>query len=363
MALLFTPFQLRGLRLKNRIVVSPMCQYQAEDGVANEWHFGHYAALARGGSALVMVEATAVAPEGRITRGCTGLWTDAQAEALGRVARAIKAGGAVPGLQLGHAGRKASLMRPWESDGDTQLRDGWQTIAPSALAAGGKMPRPPREMTLAEIAATQADFVMAAKRALEAGFEWLELHFAHGFLAQSFFAASANRRTDLYGGSPDRRARFLTETLAAVRQVWPERLPLAVKFGCVEFDGHDDARRPEVLALLQRFKALGADLLDASVGFTETGADIPWAPGMLVPVAAQMRQATGLAVGVSWGLEDPQLAEAVIAGGQADLVMIAKAMLANPHHPYAMALALKEPAPAAVLPIAYGHWLNRYGAA
>jgi 2,4-dienoyl-CoA reductase-like NADH-dependent reductase (Old Yellow Enzyme family) len=363
---LFSAFTLRGVTLRNRIVVSPMCQYQAVDGVVNDWHFAHYASLARGGSSLVVVEATGVSPEGRITTGCAGLWNDVQADALSRVATLIKAGGAVPGIQLGHAGRKASILRPWESTGDTQIPEGdpagWMPIAPSAIAFGGKMPRPPREMSLADIKSVQDSFVTSARRAFEAGFEWLELHFAHGFLAQTFFSTTANQRTDAYGGSYDARKRFLIETLAAVRHVWPERLPLSVKFGVVEFDGRDEDRLNEVVSLFREFKASGADLLDASMGFTEANDKIPWSPGMLVPIAAHVRREVGIPIGVSWGVESPRMAEAIIAEQRADLVYIAKAMLANPHYPYQMARVLGVPRPSEVLPITYGHWLGRYSA-
>ncbi len=367
MVQLFTPFRLKDVTLKNRVVVSPMCQYQAVDGIANEWHFAHYASLGSGGSGLVLVEATAVSPEGRITAGCTGIWNDEQTDALGHIAKLIKAGGAIPGIQIGHAGRKASLLRPWEGEGDTQMPDddpgSWQPIAPSAIAFGGKMSKPPREMTLLDIQRVQAAFVSAAKRAQAAGYEWLELHFAHGFLAQTFFSASSNVRNDGYGGDYAGRTRFLTETLGAVRRVWPDRLPLTVKFGCIEFDGRDEERLPDVIVLLKDFKNLGVDLLDASIGFNEPTAEIPWGPGMMVPLADRMRRETGLAVGVSWGVEAPELAESIIAEAKADLVYLAKAMLANPRYPFRLAAALGHETPASVLPISYAHWLKRYALA
>lgn len=235
MSALFEPFKLKDVTLRNRIAVPPMCQYVAEDVVINDWHQVHLAGIARGGAGLVIAEATAVSPEGRITPGCAGMWSDAQAEAFAPSVAAIKAAGAVPGIQLAHAGRKASANRPWE--GDDHIADGdprgWQTIAPSAVPFGAHLPKVPRAMTRDDIARVQADFVAAAKRARDAGFEWLELHFAHGYLAQSFFSVDANQRDDEYGGSAENRGRFLVETLAAVRKVWPEHLPLTARFGVI----------------------------------------------------------------------------------------------------------------------------------
>ncbi|MET3789722.1 hypothetical protein [Methylobacterium radiotolerans] len=219
MSALFTPYTLKDVALRNRIAVPPMCQYSANDGFINDWHLAHYSGIARGGAGLVIVEATAISPEGRITPGCTGLWQDEQVEGLARVAAAIKAAGSVPGIQIAHAGRKASANRPWE--GDNHISDGdprgWNTLSPSALAFGANLPKVPGTMTLQDIGRIKADFVAAAVRACDAGYEWLELHFAHGYLAQSFFSVRANERTDVYGGDAAGRGRFLRETLAAVR--------------------------------------------------------------------------------------------------------------------------------------------------
>ena len=213
MSSLFSPFQLKDARLRNRIAVPPMCQYQAVDGFVTDWHLPHYAGMARGGAGLVIVEATAVSADGRISPGCLGLWRDEHQTGLAQLAAAIKSAGAVPGIQIGHAGRKASARRPWEGDDHIAEGDpsGWATISPSALALGGGLSRVPREMTLDDIARVQGDFVSAAQRALAAGFEWLELHFAHGYLAQSFLSVHANQRSDAYGGSANHRGRFLRE--------------------------------------------------------------------------------------------------------------------------------------------------------
>ncbi len=215
MSALLQPFKLKDVTLRNRIAIPPMCQYMAVDGYANDWHLSHYASMARGGAGLVIVEATGVSPEGRITPGCTGIWSDDLAQAFVPVVQAIKAAGAVPGIQIGHAGRKASANVPWEGDDHIAENDarGWQTIAPSAIAYGKGLPKQPQAMTLDDIARVRQDFVDAAKRARDVGFEWLELHFAHGYLAQSFFSAHSNHRDDIYGGSVENRARFLLETL------------------------------------------------------------------------------------------------------------------------------------------------------
>ena len=364
MSALFQPFKLKDLSLRNRIAIPPMCQYMAIDGVVNDWHQVHYPALARGGAGLLIVEATAVSPEGRITPGCTGLWNDTQAEALAPIAAAIKAAGAVPGIQLAHAGRKASANRPWEGDDHIAENDarGWATIAPSALAFGANLPQVPKAMTLEDIARVRADFVAAAKRARDAGFEWLELHFAHGYLGQSFFSVHANQRDDAYGGSFDNRSRFLLETLAAVREVWPEHLPLTARFGVIEYDGRDEETLAESIELTRNFKRGGLDLLSVSVGFSTLQAKVPWAPAFLAPIAARVRQEAGLSVAAAWGIDTPQLADSTVANGQLDLVMIGRAHLANPHWPLQAARALHIERPTWVLPAPYAHWLERYRA-
>ena len=364
MSALFQPFKLKDVSLRNRIAIPPMCQYMAIDGVVNDWHQVHYPALARGGAGLLIVEATAVSPEGRITPGCTGLWNDTQAEALAPIAASIKAAGAVPGIQLAHAGRKASANRPWEGDDHIAESDarGWATIAPSALAFGANLPQVPKAMTLEDIARVRADFVAAAKRARDAGFEWLELHFAHGYLGQSFFSVHANQRDDAYGGSFDNRSRFLLETLAAVREVWPEHLPLTARFGVIEYDGRDEETLAESIELTRNFKRGGLDLLSVSVGFSTLQAKVPWAPAFLAPIAARVRQEASLPVAAAWGIDTPQLADSTVANGQLDLVMIGRAHLANPHWPLQAARALNVERPTWVLPAPYAHWLERYRA-
>ncbi|MBL0907310.1 NADH:flavin oxidoreductase/NADH oxidase [Pectobacterium carotovorum] len=362
MSALFQPFKLKDITLRNRIAVPPMCTYSANDGLINEWHQVHYASLARGGAGLVIVEATAVAPEGRITPHCTGIWNDEQAQAFAKVAKSIKDAGSVPGIQIAHAGRKASANIPWEGDDHIPAGDsrGWQTIAPSAEAFGANLSKQPQEMTLEDIARVRDDFVAAARRALDAGFEWLELHFAHGYLAQSFFSAHSNKRTDQYGGSFDNRSRFLLETLAAVRDVWPQRLPLTARFGVIEFDGRDEETLQESIELTRRFKAAGLDMLSVSIGFSTPKANIPWAPAFMGPIAKQVREQADLPVSSAWGFGTPELAEQAVASGQLDLVMVGKAHLANPHWSYQAARELGIERASWTLPAPYAHWLERY---
>ena len=362
MSALFQPFTLKDVTLRNRIAVPPMCQYSAVDGVVNEWHRVHYASIARGGAGLVIVEATAVSPEGRITPGCAGLWNDEQAQAFAPIVQGIKAAGAVPGIQIGHAGRKASANLPWEGDDHMAEDDarGWDTIAPSAIAYGAGLPKQPREMTLDEIARVRQDFVDAAIRARDAGFEWLELHFAHGYLAQSFFSAHSNQRTDIYGGSVENRSRFLLETLKAVREVWPKHLPLTIRFGVIEFDGRDEQTLAESIALVRQFKQAGMDMLSVSVGFTIPETSIPWGPAFMGPIAEQVRREAEVPVSSAWGFGTPAIAERVVKEEQLDVVMVGKAHLANPHWAYFAAKELGVNKASWTLPAPYAHWLERY---
>lgn len=362
MSALFQPFTLKDVTLRNRIAVPPMCQYRAVDGLVNDWHLQNYAGMARGGAGLVIVEATAVAPEGRITPDCAGIWNNELAQAFIPTVQAIKKHGAVPGIQIAHAGRKASAHNPWEGD-DHIANDaprGWQTIAPSALAFGKNLPKQPREMTLEDIARVREDFVAAAKRALEVGFEWLELHFAHGYLAQSFFSEHSNQRTDAYGGSHENRSRFLRETFAAVREVWPAHLPLTIRFGVLEFDGKDEQTLNESIDLVRRLKNDGLDMISVSIGFNTPEARIPWAPAFMGPIAERVRREVDIPVSSAWGFGEPHIAEKAVQDGQLDLVMVGKAHLANPHWAYYAARELKIDKASWTLPAPYAHWLERY---
>lgn len=362
MAGLFSTFTLKDVTLRNRIVIPPMCQYSAVDGLPNDWHNVHYSSLARGGAGLVIVEATAVSPEGRITPGCLGLWNDEQAARLAKIAKEIKAAGAVPGIQIGHAGRKASANLPWKGDDHIPAGNSraWETLSPSAVAFGANLPKVPHEMTLADIERVKADFVAATRRARDAGFEWIELHFAHGYLAQSFFSVHANKRQDAYGGNAEGRSRFLLETLAAVRQEWPENLPLTARFGVIEYDGRDEETLQEAIDLTKKFRAGGLDMLSVSIGFSTPDSNIPWGAGFLAPIAERVRNEAQIAVASAWGIDSPVIANETIEKNQLDLVMVGRAHLANPNWPYQAAKALQKDEPSWVLPAPYAHWLERY---
>ncbi|RYF18989.1 MAG: NADH:flavin oxidoreductase/NADH oxidase [Comamonadaceae bacterium] len=359
---LLDSYTLKGITLRNRIAASPMCQYMAKDGLVTDWHQPHYAALARGGAGLVVVEATSVSPEGRITLGDLGLWSDAHVPGLSRVAAAIADAGAVPGIQLAHAGRKAGCRPPWE--GGAPLRPGdpqaWQPIAPSAVPLVPEQPHVPRAVAVADIRRVQEDFVDAARRAREAGFLWLELHFAHGFLAQSFLSKHSNLREDAYGGSLENRARFLVETVAAVRSVWPAEFPLTARLGVLEFDGNDAVNLAEAVEALQRMKAAGLDLVDVGLGFS-TLSPVPWAPNMLVQAANHVRKETGLPVTTSWLVTSAKEADRFVREGQVDFFMFARRLLDNPHWPHAAARELGVERQ--VLPTPYHFWLQDWSAA
>lgn len=361
MSKLFSAFQLKGVSLENRLVVSPMCQYSADEGVPNDWHLVHLGARAIGGAALVIAEATAVSPQGRISPGCTGLWNDTQAEAWARIVRFMKRQGAVPGIQLAHAGRKASANRPWEGDGHIPPSDprSWQPLGPSPIAFGAGLTRTPREMTTEDIQRVQGDFVEAAKRALAVGFEWLELHFAHGYLAQSFFSPIANQRTDAYGGSFENRTRFLRETFSAVREIWPEKYPLTVRLGVADFTPESQPLE-ESIELVKALKADGLDLIDVSLGFnTPDVSGVPWGPAFMAPIAQRIKQAAEIATAVGWFIDTPEQAEDIVAKGQADLVMLAHKELDDPHFPFHAAKALGVAEATSVLPPQYAYWLKR----
>lgn len=361
---LFSEFTLKDVRLRNRIAVSPMCQYSAgPDGVPHAWHLVNLGGYVSGGAGLVVAEASAVSPEGRISPGDTGLWNDAQAEAFRPIVRFIEEHGGTPGIQIAHAGRKASANPPWEGDNHLPAEDpqAWEPIAPSALAFGANLPRVPRAMTEADIARVRDAFAAAAQRALQAGFKWLMLHFAHGYLAQSFFSPLANRREDRYGGSFENRARFMLETLAAVRAVWPERLPLTARLGVIDFVAGEQPLE-ESIELIRRMKAGGLDFIDVSLGFnTPDVSGVPWKKhAFLAPIAQRIRRETGLPTATSWNIADPQKADALIQTEQVDLVMIARALMDDPHWPFHAARALGHEAPYSLLAQPYGWWLKRH---
>jgi 2,4-dienoyl-CoA reductase-like NADH-dependent reductase (Old Yellow Enzyme family) len=354
MADLFNEFRLRDVSLRNRVAVSPMCQYSSDNGFPNDWHFVHLGSRAVGGAGLVVVEATAVTPEGRISPADSGIYLDDHVPPFARIARFLKQYGAVPGIQLAHAGRKGSADKPWEGDGSIGAdRGGWETIAPSAVAFGGNLSKVPHAMTVGDIERARAAFVAAARRALAAGFEWLELHFAHGYLAHEFYSPLANQRTDAYGGSFENRIRFLLETFAAVRAVWPERLPLTARLSVTDWI-EGGVTVEESVELTRRLKAAGLDLLDVSHGFvTPDVSRVPWGPGFMIPIAGRIRREAGVPTAVGWLITEPEQAEAAVRDGHADLVMLAREELRDPYWPYHAALALGDERAGALLPVQY----------
>jgi 2,4-dienoyl-CoA reductase-like NADH-dependent reductase (Old Yellow Enzyme family) len=337
---LFSPLTVRSLTLRNRIGVSPMCQYSATDGFANDWHYVHLGSRAVGGAGLVMVEATGVAPEGRITPGCLGLWSDPHIEPLARIAKFVKAQGAVAGIQIAHAGRKASADLPWKGGAHlSAAQGGWETIAPSAIPFGDTLPKVPRAMTLADIARVQNDFVATAQRALAAGFQWLELHAAHGYLFNEFLSPLANQRTDQYGGSFENRTRLLLDTARGVRHVWPEHLPLAVRISAIDWmpNGWQIA---DSVALAKLLQAAGVDLVDCSSGGIVPDAKIEVKPGYQVPFAEQVRHGAQIKTAAVGFITEPKQADDIIRTGKADVVFLARQMLVDPYWPAHAAKAL-----------------------
>jgi 2,4-dienoyl-CoA reductase (NADPH2) len=329
---LFDPFDLRGLRFRNRIGVSPMCQYSALDGRAQDWHLVHLGALAAGGAGLVVVEATAVLPEGRISPWDLGLWDDSQADPLVRIAAFIRSQGAVPGIQLAHAGRKAGCARPWE--GGRQLppeAGGWSCVAPSPLPfhPGEAPPVALDESGLERIA--QA-FAAAARRAVVAGFQVVELHAAHGYLLHQFCSPLSNRRSDAFGGSLENRLRFPLRVAAVVRNALPEAMPLFVRASATDWvlGGWDLEQTVEFARCLHN---QGADLIDVSSGGLIPDAVVPVAPGYQVPFAADLRARTGLPTAAVGLITEPNQAEAIVAAGQADLVLLGRQLLREPQWP------------------------------
>jgi 2,4-dienoyl-CoA reductase-like NADH-dependent reductase (Old Yellow Enzyme family) len=357
MAHLFDTYQLKDVKLRNRIGVSPMCQYSSEDGMATDWHFVHLGSRAVGGAGLIIAEATAVEPRGRITPGDAGIWSDKHIEPLERINRFIKEHGAVPGIQIAHAGRKASAARPWE--GDHSLKDeegGWETVGPSPLAFGNKLWRVPKEMTLADIREVQNAFRSAAVRSLEAGYEWLELHFAHGYLVHSFYSPLSNKRTDEYGGSFANRIRMALETTQAVREVWPDRLPLTVRLSCSDWVEGGWTIEDSV-ELSKKLKAEGVDLIDCSSGFNSPDyKNYPFGAGWQVPFAEKIRKAADIATAAVGFITNAMQADQIIQNQRADIVLLAREMLRDPYWPYRAAQELNRK-DTATLPVQYASWL------
>jgi 2,4-dienoyl-CoA reductase-like NADH-dependent reductase (Old Yellow Enzyme family) len=333
------PLEIREIALRNRIAVSPMCQYSSEDGFANDWHLVHLGSRAVGGAGLVCMEAAAIAARGRISPSDLGIWSDGHIEFLARITRFLHSQGAAAAIQLAHAGRKGSTRRPWDGDGLVpEAEGGWQCVAPSAVPFRAEDPAP-KALSIAEIHALADSFRDAAERALQAGFDVVEIHGAHGYLIHQFLSPLSNRRADEYGGSLDNRLRFALEVTAAVRAVWPARLPLFFRISATDWvPGGWTA--DDSVELARRLQALGVDLMDCSSGGNAAHATIPLAPGYQVPFAERIRRETGVLTGAVGMIATPQQADEIVRNGQADLVLMAREFLRDPYFPLHAAGAL-----------------------
>ncbi len=333
MSKLFSPLSLRGVTLRNRIGVSPMCQYSSTSGFADDWHLVHLGGFATGGAGLVCTEAAAVVPEGRISPQDLGIWDDAHIDMLRRITRFIEAQNAVAGIQLAHAGRKASTRRPWDGGGTVLPPEGgWVNVmAPSAVAFSDQYPHP-NALSADGIAAVVTAFANAAARAVTAGFRVIELHAAHGYLLHEFLSPLSNHREDAYGGSLENRARLCLEVAAAVRVVMPDELALFVRISATDWT-EGGWTVEESVQLAQWLKRVGVDLIDVSTGGNVHGARIALGPGYQVPFARQVREGASMPTAAVGMITDASQAEAIIANGDADVVLLARELLRQPHWP------------------------------
>ncbi|MFG2560075.1 NADH:flavin oxidoreductase/NADH oxidase [Streptomyces sp. NPDC048496] len=336
MSVLFEPCTLRSLVVPNRIWMAPMCQYSAapegpEAGVAHDWHFAHYAARATGGTGLILLEATAVSPEGRISPYDLGIWNDHQAETLRRITDFLKTQGTIPGIQIAHSGRKGSTDRPWKGGAPVGPdAHGWQPLGPSPVAFADGHPVP-IELTTDEIQEIVGQFAEAARRALDAGFEVVEVHGAHGYLVGEFLSPHSNRRTDAYGGSFENRTRFALEVVDAVRAVWPDHLPLFFRISATDWLEDNGWTADDTVRFAALLKEHGVDLLDVSTGGNVSGVRIPTAPGYQVPFAARVKNETTLPVAAVGLITEPEHAEKVLANDEADAILLGRELLRNPY--------------------------------
>jgi 2,4-dienoyl-CoA reductase-like NADH-dependent reductase (Old Yellow Enzyme family) len=344
MSALFSPLTLRALTLRNRIGVSPMCQYTSTDGFAEDWHLVHLGAFATGGAGLVICEAAAVVPEGRISPSDLGIWRDEHIPMLRRITDFLHAHGTVAGIQLAHAGRKASTKRPWEGTGMVPPdQGGWRVKAPSAIAFSPEYAQP-QAMSLDEIEALIEAFGLAAQRALEAGFKVAELHAAHGYLFHEFLSPLSNQRTDAYGGSFENRIRLLCDVTRTVRAIWPDTWPLFVRISATDW-AEGGWTVDESVALAKVLGTLGVDLVDVSSGGLAAHQQITVGPGYQVPFAARVKREAGIATAAVGLITEPHQADAIVANGEADLVLLARELLRNPRWPLEAAHALGDDGP------------------
>jgi 2,4-dienoyl-CoA reductase-like NADH-dependent reductase (Old Yellow Enzyme family) len=332
MSKLFSPLKIRDVEFRNRVFVSPMCQYSSPDGSPNDWHLVHLGSRAVGGAGLVMVEASAVSPEGRISPADAGIWTEQHARDFLPITRFIKEQGSVPAIQIAHAGRKASTAPPWNGGLPVSIADGgWQPIGPSPIAFDTKYPVP-REMSLADIDQLVQQFVASTRLSLAAGFEVVEIHAAHGYLLHEFLSPLANHRTDEYGGSLANRMRLTLRVATAVREAWPANLPLFVRISATDWaDGGWDL--PQSIELSKALKELGVDLMDCSSGALVPHAKMKIGPGYQVPFAEAIRRDAGIATGAVGLITEAKQAEQIIATGHADVVLLARELLRDPYWP------------------------------
>jgi len=344
MSLLFFPLKIKGLEFKNRIFVSPMCQYSSDDGLPNDWHLVHLGSRAVGGASLVMIEATAVSPEGRISPSDSGIWSNTQAQAFKRITGFIQEEGSVPGIQLAHAGRKASTDVPWRGEKPLTINEGgWQPLAPSPLPFAEKHPLP-REMTIQDLEEVVTQFAEGTRRSLEAGFQVIEIHLAHGYLLHEFLSPLSNRRTDEYGGNLQNRMRFPMQVVRAVRESWPADFPLFVRISCTDWvQGGWDL--PQSIELANRVKEIGVDLIDCSSGGLVPSAKIPVGPGYQTPFSGEIRSKVGIATGAVGLITHPVQAEQILTTGQADAILMARELLRDPYWPLHAAQTLKVDIP------------------
>lgn len=366
---IFSPFELKGVTLRNRLVMSPMTMYNSVDGKLDDYHTMYLGARAAGGFGLIFGEQMAISPEGRTTTSCAGIWDDDQIDGHAKTTEMIKRMGGVPAIQLGHTGRKGSELPPHKGTNEHGMwkalppdhPEGWLCVAPDAIPYGGDHSYPVHKLTVAEIKDLHQKYADAARRAADAGYQWLELHFAHGYLAASFFSPLANQRDDEYGGSVRNRARFLLEAIDAVREVWPEEYPLTMRLGSDDLHP-DGVQFEDSIIAIGWMKERGLDFADLSIGFnTDEMVDPPFGEaGFMLDRASRVREEVGIPVGASWNLGVPQHADDAVRSGKVDLVFLGRPALANPVWPVWAARELGHDDPFGLIPQDWAWWLRTF---